>query len=64
MVHNLGAGHQHVDQFPPVNKNGQYEPEQLEHIVMIMAQWYVRKDGKYYDVEEPGPVLSRDAWSG
>ena len=51
---------QHVDQFPRVNKNGQYEPEQLEHILMIMAQWYVRKDGKYYDVEEPGPVLSRD----
>ena len=51
---------QHVDQFPPVHPNGQHVPEQLEHILMIMAQWYVRKDGKYYDVEEPGPVLSRD----
>ena len=51
---------QHVDQFPPVDPNGQHVPEQLEHILMIMAQWYVRKDGKYYDVEEPGPVLSRD----
>ena len=37
---------QHIDLFPPANKNGQYEPEQIEHILMIMAQWYVRKDGK------------------
>jgi hypothetical protein len=33
---------------------------QLEHILMTIAQWYVRKDGKYYDVEEPGAALSRD----
>ena len=50
----------HVDPFPASSDRGMYKEEQLEHILMTMAQWYVRKDGKYYDVEEPGPVLSRD----
>ena len=32
----------------------------LENILQTIAQWYVRKDGKYYDVEEFGPVFCRD----
>ena len=32
----------------------------LEEIVQTAAQWYVRKNNKYYDVDIPGEVLSRD----
>ena len=51
---------EHVDVFPP-----QPQPEEasfvtLENILKTIAQWYVRKDGKYYDVEEFGPGFSRD----
>ena len=50
----------HVKPFVQVDDQNVDEEVQLEHILMTMAQWYVRKDGKYYDVEEPGAALSRD----
>jgi hypothetical protein len=51
---------QHVDPFVKEGANTSVGEVQLEHILMTIAQWYVRKDGKYYDVEEPGAALSRD----
>ena len=32
----------------------------LAEILQTVAQWYVRKNNKYYDVDVPGEVLSRD----
>ena len=51
---------QHVDPFVKESASTSVGEVQLEHILMTIAQWYVRKDGKYYDVEEPGAALSRD----
>jgi len=51
---------EHAEQFAPVPKEGEATFTSLENILRTVAQWYVRKDGKYYDVEEPGPVFSRD----
>lgn len=51
---------EHVEPFPPVPERGEATFSSLETILETIAQWYVRKDGKYYDVEEPGPVFSRD----
>jgi hypothetical protein len=51
---------QHVDPFVKESASTSVGEVQLEHVLMTIAQWYVRKDGKYYDVEEPGAALSRD----
>ncbi|MDA9980275.1 DUF5906 domain-containing protein [Yoonia sp.] len=51
---------EHVEPFPPVPERGEATFTSLEIILKTIAQWYVRKDGKYYDVEEFGPVFSRD----
>ena len=51
---------QHVDPFVKKSASTSAGEVQLENILMTIAQWYVRKDGKYYDVEEPGAALSRD----
>jgi hypothetical protein len=51
---------QHVEGFSPLPAPGQPTFDTLENILKTAAQWYVRKDGKYYDVEEPGPVFSRN----
>jgi hypothetical protein len=50
----------HVEPFPPQTPPGEVSFDALENILQTIAQWYVRKDGKYYDVEEFGPVFSRD----
>ena len=50
----------HVEPFPPQTQPGEASFVTLENILKTVAQWYVRKDGKYFDVEEPGPVFSRD----
>ena len=49
-----------VEQFPPLPQEGGASFTSLENILQTIAQWYVRKDGKYYDVEEFGPVFCRD----
>lgn len=49
-----------VEPFPPITGPKDVTFTTLENIIQTAAQWYVRKDGKYYDVEEPGPVFSRD----
>jgi len=51
---------QHVEKFSYLDENGNPVEAPLEFIVTSVAQWYVRKDGKYFDVEEPGPMFSRD----
>ncbi len=51
---------EHVDVFPPQTPPGEASFDTLKNILRTIAQWYVRKDGKYYDVEEFGPVFSRD----
>jgi hypothetical protein len=51
---------EHVDVFPPQTQPGEASFDTLKNILRTIAQWYVRKDGKYYDVEEFGPVFSRD----
>ena len=51
---------QHVDRFGVIADPNEPNFETLENILRTIAQWYVRKDGKYYDVEESGPVFSRD----
>ena len=38
---------QHVDPFVKEGENTSVGEVQLEHILMTIAQWYVRKDGKY-----------------
>ena len=50
----------HVEPFPPQTPPGEASFDTLKNILRTIAQWYVRKDGKYYDVEEFGPVFSRD----
>lgn len=49
-----------VELFGAVQPKGAARFDTLTNILMTVAQWYVRKDGKYYDVEEPGPVFSRN----
>ena len=51
---------QHVEKFSAVIDETEPRFDTTENILQTVAQWYVRKDGKYYDVEEPGPVFSRD----
>ena len=51
---------QHIDKFVDVTKDSEAKFDSLDDILQTVAQWYVRKDGKYYDVEEPGPVFSRN----
>ena len=51
---------QHVEKFSTVIDETEPRFDTIENILQTVAQWYVRKDGKYYDVEEPGPVFSRD----
>jgi hypothetical protein len=51
---------EHVDVFPHQTPPGEVTFDALGNILQTIAQWYVRKDGKYYDVEEFGPVFSRD----
>jgi hypothetical protein len=51
---------EHVDVSPPLTQPGEVTFDALGNILQTIAQWYVRKDGKYYDVEEFGPVFSRD----
>ncbi len=51
---------EHIEPFPPLPQQSEASFTSLETILKTIAQWYVRKDGKYYDVEEPGPVFSRD----
>jgi hypothetical protein len=51
---------QHVERFPPLVGPGEPTFDTLENILKTAAQWYVRKDGKYYDVEEPGPAFARN----
>ena len=41
---------QHVGPFVKKSASTSAGEVQLEHILMTIAQWYVRKDGKYYDV--------------
>jgi hypothetical protein len=42
---------EHVDVFPPQTPPGEVTFDALGNILQTIAQWYVRKDGKYYDVE-------------
>ena len=51
---------QHVEKFSYHDEKGNPVEAPLEFILTTCAQWYVRKDGKYFDVEEPGPLFSRD----
>ena len=51
---------EHVEPLLPPRDPSKYHFDTLENILQTIAQWYVRKDGKYYDVEEFGPVFSRD----
>jgi hypothetical protein len=48
---------EHVDVSPPLTQPGEVTFDALGNILQTIAQWYVRKDGKYYDVEEFGPVF-------
>ena len=50
----------HVEPLLPPSDPSQPHFDTLENIIKMVAQWYVRKDGKYYDVEEFGPVFSRN----
>jgi hypothetical protein len=50
----------YVERFGEYNEDGTPIIYQLEHIQREMAQWYVRKNNKYFDVEVPGESLSRD----
>ena len=51
---------QHTEKFAYLAEDGKPVEAPLSFILETVAQWYVRKDGKYYDVEEPGPMFSRD----
>lgn len=48
------------DVFPRYDENGAQIVAALGEITQVIAQWYVRKNNKYYDVDIPGEVLSRD----
>lgn len=51
---------QHTEKFAYLDEHGNPVKAPLSFILETVAQWYVRKDNKYYDVEEPGPMFSRD----
>ena len=46
--------------FPRHDSEGNVIEATLDEILQTVAQWYVRKNNKYYDVDVPGEVLSRD----
>ena len=46
--------------FPKYDAHGRVVVASLAEILQTVAQWYVRKNNKYYDVDVPGEVLSRD----
>ena len=46
--------------FAPYDETGNPITATLEEILQTVAQWYVRKNNKYYDVDIPGEELSRD----
>lgn len=46
--------------FPRYDRNGAMFVATIEEMTQTIAQWYVRKNNKYYDVDIPGEVLSRD----
>ena len=46
--------------FPKHDAHGRVVVASLAEILQTVAQWYVRKNNKYYDVDVPGEVLSRD----
>ena len=48
------------DAFPQHDETGVKFVATIEEIVQTIAQWYVRKNNRYYDVDVPGEVLSRD----
>lgn len=51
---------EYEEPFPRYDAQGQAIEASYEEIVQTVAQWYVRKNNKYYDVDVPGEVLSRD----
>ena len=50
----------YVDVFPVYDEAGNCIVATVSEIVQTVAQWYVRKNNKYYDVDLPGEALSRD----
>jgi hypothetical protein len=52
--------HPYEESFPKHDEHGRVLVATLEEIIQTVAQWYVRKNNKYYDVDVPGEVLSRD----
>ena len=46
--------------FPKYDAHGRVVVASLAEILQTVAQWYVCKNNKYYDVDVPGEVLSRD----
>ena len=50
----------HETAFPRHDNAGNVIEATLDEILQTIAQWYVRKNNKYYDVDVPGEVLSRD----
>ena len=48
------------ESFSKHDEHGRVLVATLEEILQTVAQWYVRKNNKYYDVDVPGEVLSRD----
>ena len=48
------------ESFPKYDEHGCVLVATLEEILQTVAQWYVRKNNKYYDVDVPGEVLARD----
>ncbi|MDV7272129.1 DUF5906 domain-containing protein [Thioclava sp. A2] len=51
---------QHIEKFAYIPGPDEPDFHTLSNILQTIAQWYVRKDSRYYDVEEPGPAFSRD----
>ena len=47
--------------FPRYDETGARFVASISEITQTIAQWYVRKNNKYYDVDIPGEELSRDA---
>jgi hypothetical protein len=54
------ASSSYEDAFPRYDESGALYVATISEITQIVAQWYVRKNNKYYDVDVPGEVLSRD----
>ena len=51
---------EYEDPFPSYDDQGRPIVASIQEITQTIAQWYVRKNNKYYDVAVPGEVLSRD----